>query len=82
MKYLKKFNEASSDDVYAFFTKELNDRIANRDDFDGHISYSNHAYQFKYDTKDELMNLKEKFPVGGIYNGETITSTDTLRMMY
>lgn len=64
----------SNKDTYAFFTKELLDRKKNQK----HRSYAHDAYHIKYDGKEELEKLKEKYPVGGKYRNETITSTTLL----
>jgi hypothetical protein len=64
----------SNKDVYAFFTKELLDRKKNQK----HRSYTHDAYHIKYDGKEELEKLKEKYPVGAKYVDETITSISLL----
>ena len=40
---------------------------------------AHNAYHFSYNGLSELSELKNKYPVGGKYRGETISNTATLR---
>lgn len=70
----RKITSKNVDDVYCFFTRELLERKKSKK----LKSYAHDSYQFTYSTPERLKELKEAYPVGGKYNGETITLTCTL----
>lgn len=72
--YNTRFNRSDTNDVYAVMTQELQDSKSNKK----HIAMSHDAYHFSYSNSDELKKLKDKYPVGGKYKGETIIQTTTL----
>lgn len=67
--------DGDNNDVYDFLTKELIDKKTNKR---FPISLAHDGYHFSYSNSDELKKLKDKYPVGGKYKGETITQTSTL----
>ena len=63
----------NNDDVYAIMTQELIDRNKDRK----HVSLAHYGYHFFYRDLEKLKKLKEDYPVGGTYKGETITQVAT-----
>lgn len=66
--------ERRENNVFAIMTKELSDRKKNQ----RHTSMAHDAYHYEYNGIEELEELERKYPIGGEYNGETITRTCTL----
>lgn len=66
-----KYVVKDTDNIFCVFTRELNNK--NKEPF------SRDHYQFTFTSKERLRELKEKYPIGGKYNGETITSVGTLK---
>ena len=64
----------SDKDVYVIWTKEISDRKSNQK----LRSYAHDAYHIHFKSEEELKELKEKYPVGAKYKGETITFTTLL----
>jgi len=67
-------NDDSDKDIYAIFTRELLDRKSKQ----RLRSFAHDAYHIKFDSKEELEKLKEKYPVGAKYKEQTIVSISLL----
>lgn len=66
--------KTEEDDIYAIFTKELDERKKNQ----RHRSYMHDAYHLFANSKEDMDRLKREYPKGGTYKGSEITGVATL----